>query len=95
MQSDKAVMLDQDIQLHLSTNGHYAVEIFPKNEVNSNECKTVLMFDINTSQQSKIKCMDKIHKQFGHASAENLRRLFKNTGKLNSEIINFINRCDS
>ena len=90
MQSDKAVMFDQDIQLHLSTNGHYAVEIFPKNEVNSNKCENVLMFDINTSQQSKIKCMDKRHKQFGHASAENLRRLFKNAGKLNSEIISLI-----
>ena len=83
-------MFDQDIQLHLSTNGHYAVEILPKNEVNSNECETVLMFDINTSQQSKIKCMDKIHKQFGHASAENLKRLFKIAGKLNSEITSLV-----
>ena len=30
--------------------------------------------------------MDKIHKQFGHESAENLKRPFKNTGKRNSEI---------
>ena len=53
MQSDKAVMFDQDIQLHLSTNGHYAMEILPKNEVNVNECETVLMFDINTYQSTK------------------------------------------
>ena len=30
MQLDKAVMFDQDIQLHLSTNGHCAVEILSK-----------------------------------------------------------------
>ena len=34
--------------------------------------------------------MDKIHKQFGHASAEKLKRLFKNAGKLNSEITSLI-----
>ena len=84
MELDKAVMFDQDIQLHLSINGHYAVEILRKNKINSNECENVLMFDINTNQKSKIKCMDKIHKQFGHASAENLKRLFQNAGKLNS-----------
>ena len=54
--------------------------------MNSNECENVLMFDINTNQKSKIMCTDKIHKQFGHASAENLKRLFQNTGKFNSEI---------
>ena len=63
-------MFDQDIQLQLSTNGHHAVEILPKNEMNSHKCENVLMSDINTNQQSKIKCMDKIHKQFEHASAE-------------------------
>ena len=30
MQSDKAVMFDQDIQLRLSTNGHFAVDILQK-----------------------------------------------------------------
>ena len=90
MQLDKAVMFGQDIQLHLSSNAHYAVEILPKNLMNSNQCENVLMFDININQRSKIKCMDKIHKQFGHASAENLKRLFKNAWKLNSEITSLI-----
>ena len=43
--------------------GHYAVEILPKGLMNSNECENILKFDINTNQQSKITCMDKIHKQ--------------------------------
>ena len=90
MQLDKAVMFDQDIQLHLSTNGHYAVEILSKSLMNSTECENMVMFDINTNQQSKIKCMDKIHKQSGHALAGNLKRLFKNAGKLNSEITSLI-----
>ena len=39
---------------------------------------------------SKIMCMDKkTHEQVGHASAENLKRLFQNAGKLNSEITSF------
>ena len=70
MQLDKTVMFDQDIQLHLSTNGQCAVEILPKSLMNSNECENILMSDIKTNQQNKIKCMDKIHKQFGHASAK-------------------------
>ena len=53
--------------------------------MNSSDCENVLMFDINTNQQSKIDCMDKIHKQFGHASAGNLKRPFKIAGKLSSE----------
>ena len=59
MQLDKAVAFEQDIQLHLSTNDHYAVEILPKSLMNSKKCENVLMFDINTNQQSKIKCMAK------------------------------------
>ena len=90
MQLDKTVMFDQYIQLHLSTYGHYVVEILPKSVMNSNKCENVLMFDINTNPQNKVKCTDKIHKQFGHVSAENLKRLFKNAGKLNSEITSLI-----
>ena len=66
------------------------MKILPESLMNSNECESVLMVDINASQQSKIKFMDKIHKQFGHASAENLKRLFKNAGKLNFEIPSLI-----
>ena len=58
--------------------------------MDSNECENLLTFDINTNQQSNIKCMDKIHKQFGHASVEHWKRLFKNAGKLNAETISLI-----
>ena len=59
MQLDKAVMFDQDIQLHLSTSGHCAVEILPKSLMNLNECENVLMFDINTNQEKE----DQVHGQ--------------------------------
>lgn len=51
-----------------------------------------LLFEKEIPHQVKQKQMSKIHKQFGHASAENLKRLLNNAGKLNKETVSLINQ---
>ena len=101
MTNDKAIMFGKDVPLRFSTNGHYAIDIFPKGENTESQdfCEQILVFEKDVPEKTKQKQMIKIHKQFGHASAENLKRLFNNAGKLDKEIIALIDKtlqgCDT
>lgn len=37
MANDKAKMFGKDVPTHFSTNGHYAIDIFPKGRDDSNQ----------------------------------------------------------
>ena len=77
------------------------IDIFPKGENTESQdfCEQILVFEKDVPEKTKQKQMIKIHKQFGHSSAENLMRLFNNAGKLDKEIIALIDKtlqgCDA
>lgn len=74
LQNDSVKMFDQDIPVHLSSGGHYAINILPGilNEIN-------LLEQTNNDKDMEKKIL-KLHRQFGHASKENLMKLIKNAG---------------
>ena len=84
-QNDKVTVFDEDIDIKLSSNGHYAIDILPTNIYSFNDVNEVLIFENCRSEFEKIKVLTKIHKQFGLASIENMRRLLNNTSLLNLE----------
>ena len=72
MINDKSIMFGKDVPLHFSTNGHHAIDIFPKGENTESRdfCEQILVFEKDVPEKTKQKQMIKIHKQFGHASAQ-------------------------
>ena len=63
-----------------------------------NDIENVLIFENDDSIKKKKAKLIKLHKQFGHASSNNLKSLIKNAGYLNDEISNLIDEislnCD-
>ena len=85
LQNDKVTIFDEDIDIKLSSNRHYAIDILQNDTYNINDINEVLIFEHFRSEFEKIKVLTKIHKQFGHASTENMRCLLNNASLLNSE----------
>ena len=75
-------MFNKNADFKLSSNGHYADNISP-NVSNFHETKQILILEQCTSEAEKIKTLTKIHRQFGHASSDNIKRLLKNSNLLN------------
>ena len=95
-QNDTARMFDQDIPLHKSSVGHYCVEIFPECYLTDNDDKdemelaNVLMLFEDKSPAKKKADIVKLHRQFGHSSTNNLKKLLRNANLLNKELENLI-----
>ena len=98
LKEDKVRMFDQDIKVNLSSNGHYAVEIVPQEVCNFDNIESVLIFEESDDKKKKRVKLVKLHKQFGHASFNNLKNLLKNAGCFNEEISKLLteicNNCD-
>ena len=88
LKEDKVKMFNEDVDIHYSSNGHYAVRILPEKVCNFNDIEHVLIFENDDSIKNKKAKLIKLHKQFGHASSNNLKSLIKNAGYLNDEISN-------
>ena len=92
LQNDKVTMFEEDIDIKLSSNGHYATDILPTDIYSFNDVNEVLIFENYRSEFEKIKVLTKAHKQFRHASIENMRRLLNNASPLNSETSKLIEK---
>nr|CAB3262901.1 uncharacterized protein LOC100184952 [Phallusia mammillata] len=76
LSQDKVKMFGKPVKVHLTSSGHYCIEILPRcNNVNLSD--DVLLSD-TLSQDEVVKALKKLHVQFGHASEENLLKLLKN-----------------
>ena len=73
----------------MSSNGHYAVKVIPEKTLHFYQIEKVLIFEECDDQAMKNK-IEKLHRQFGHATSENMRRLFANAEKLNEQISHMI-----
>ena len=89
-------MFGQNIDVSMSTNGHYAVEILPEKVCNFDSVSHCLIFEPDDDISKKRSKLLKLHKQFGHASINNLKSLLKNAGLLTSEISKLVNEiCEN
>ena len=55
------------------------------------QSENVLIFEENMTLSDKKKQIQKIHRQLGHASSENIKRLIKNVGVTDKEFLEIIN----
>ena len=62
------------------------------------QSENVLIFEENMSLSDKWKQIQKINRQFGHASSENIKRLIKNAGETDQEFLELVDEviqgCD-
>ena len=76
MQNNKAIIFDTEVDLHLSTSGHYCVEIYPNASIYTNKNKEtvqeIFFLEETLSKKQKEKQILKIHKQFRHSSSSSV-----------------------
>ncbi|XP_034552315.1 uncharacterized protein LOC117821880 isoform X2 [Notolabrus celidotus] len=77
IENDKATMFKQPVKLELTSSGHYCVKIkdVKLDESETSEENEVLTVTENMTTQDKKRVLLKLHKQFGHASADRLQKL--------------------
>ena len=83
-------MFNENINICLSSNGHYAVEILPKKVCNFDNIEQVLIFEDDDNNKKKQSKLTKLHNQFGHASSNNLKSLLKNASYIDKEIYKMV-----
>ena len=101
MTNDKVFILGTEVKLHLSTSGHYCIDIDPstgKIDALPDSTGNVFVLESSLSHSDKVKQVEKLHKQFGHASTENLKCLIKNTSEQDAGLMKIIDEvvqaCD-
>lgn len=104
MENDRAVMFKQPVLLEFTSSGHYCVDIRNKETKKDKESKVsqaedeVLAVTEHLSPDEKCKVLLKLHKQFGHASAERLQRLLHSAGNKDKDCVTIlqeiVNKCD-
>uniref|UniRef100_M4AZE1 Integrase catalytic domain-containing protein n=1 Tax=Xiphophorus maculatus TaxID=8083 RepID=M4AZE1_XIPMA len=106
MERDSAVMFNQPVKLDFTSSGHYCVNIVDsdnRNFIHSDKLLEATEEEIltatdkmNTSE--KMKVLEKLHKQFGHASADKIQRLLTNSGNKDTEcdslLKKVVNQCE-
>ncbi|XP_039900576.1 uncharacterized protein LOC120741662 [Simochromis diagramma] len=85
MENDSVVMFKQPVPLELTSSGHYCVDIRDENTTESCNENEVVMVTAEMSTKEKQKVLVKLHKQFGHASAERLLRLIQSSGNTDKQ----------
>ncbi len=91
MEEDRAVMFNKPVKLDFTSSGHYCVNIMDDKSRGHEESRCdneIQIISEEMSSAAKQKIWLKLHKQFGHGSAEKLQRLLKSAGNKDTE-------CDS
>lgn len=106
MENDSAVMFNQPVKLDFTSSGHYCVDIVGSEDACPTYCdqilanteEEVLTITDKMSTSEKTKVLEKLHKQFGHASADKLQRLLSSSGSKDTECTSLlqkiINKCE-
>lgn len=81
--NDTATMFGNPVDLEFTSSGHYCVNLKGKNE-DVNMMNEVMALNVETVCDKRM--LVKLHRQFGHASAEKLESLFKNAGLIDKEV---------
>ena len=73
------------LKTRLSTSGHHGVDILP-DFLDNDQVENILVLEANLSHKEKLNQVEKIRKQFGHASVNNMEELIRNTNLSDSEV---------
>ncbi len=105
IQDDEASMFGEPVELQFTSSGHYCVKLqddgttgFDEVTSHSEEDEQVMFLKDNLSDEELRKILTKLHKQFGHASTENLTKLITKAGHDTSGMVEkidkIVERCD-
>ena len=101
--NEKVEMFGRQVQPGFTKSGHYTIALNPKVQAGTHEnAKVNVLFSVKDfpekSFEDKKKMMRKIHKTFGHPSETRLKKLIKDGGIEDSEIMKSIeqvtNECE-
>ena len=100
--NDVVKILDQKVNIVFTSSGHYAVPISKTNQIvegieNKNIGDHVYLTINDLSEKShndKVKIANKLHSQFGHATAEKLKKLLKSANISDKELLDIIDVVD-
>ena len=94
MNNDEVSVLGKKVKLEMTSLGHYILPLLP---VNSSEVLENILLNLDYGNMKNVAL--KLHKQFGHAPYEKLRKLLMNTeygnGDLLREIQNTVRDCET
>lgn len=96
MENDRAVMFKQQIPLEFTSSGPYCVDIRDNDDTRrqvkdaATADNVVLLVTENMSPIEKRKVLLKLHKQFGHASADRLQRLIQSSGNKDKDCLTIL-----
>ena len=104
---DKVSFLNQNVDIVFTSSGHYAIPLsrteqlldhFDKNNESERVLLTINELSSKSPEKKKKKIAKKLHCQFGHSSAEKLKKLLKSANiwdqELNREIDTVERICD-
>ena len=104
---DKVSFLNQNVDIVFTSSGHYAIPLsrteqlldhFDKNNESERVLLTINELSSKSPEKKKKKTAKKLHCQFGHSSAEKLKKLLKSANiwdqELNREIDTVERICD-
>lgn len=88
LRDDRVSMFGEQVNVHLTSSGHYCLDIQPRNCLNHIGDEEILLVDSEMTSQDLNKVVFKLHRQFGHASFEKLITLLKsaNNGVIEPEV---------
>ena len=81
-------MFHQPVELNYTSTGHYCVNISGKQETKYSESE-ILFLEGKLNESEKKQTILKFHKQFGHASTANLKKLMQNAGIKDPEVYRY------
>jgi hypothetical protein len=74
-----------------SSSGHYCVNLLDASQIDRQSKHTAdEILSVDSNMRKKKKVLNKLHKQFGHASADWLSKLLKSSGTTNLETIKLL-----
>jgi hypothetical protein len=108
IENDKVTMFDKPIKLEFTSSGHYIINVQKQStcanntdvEMCENELSQadVLLFEDANTEVELQKVLTKLHKQFGHASADRLEKLIASAGTRNPDVSKVLrdvtSKCD-
>ena len=81
LEKDEATMFGKTVKLDFTSTGHYCINLKGTSEESVEDIEQVLLlFKEAESCSDKKKILIKLHRQFGHASYDKLKKLLENAG---------------
>jgi hypothetical protein len=102
LQNDSVIMFDKNVPLQSTTSGHYCVNLCSGVGVtkcmDSEEEPVVMAVTQDMSEEERKRALLKLHKQFGHASAERLCKLLRSAGDIQpgiqKDVTDIVDNCE-